>query len=355
MTPSVRKHDAYIPLTKEQFRARFAAKFFDPAFDAVSAELDKVFEIAWDGYDNSRKAPRTQKAGPAFHDPAHELSIEWLQTRQHIHEAESRQRDPRSATRILLVSASPRNEHTCPGEVSKSQRLVDAAAEVFAALPHHEVDVLDLSLLAAEPMKHIHPCKACVSTSMPLCHWPCSCYPNHSLGQTNDWMNELYPRWAASHGVMIVSPVHWYQAPSTMKLMMDRLVCADGGNPDPTTTQGKDPAKAKELELAGWDYPKHLANRAFAIVTHGDAAGPEGLRRVLVDWLTDLGLVPAASFDTYIGYYEPYATSHEELDQDHAVFVEVKNAAVALTRQVSSLRSGAWRPPTQGLAHPREK
>ena len=50
---------------------------------------------------------------------------------------------------------------------------------------------------------------------------------------------------------MIVTPVHWYQAPSVLKLMIDRLVCADGGNPDPTTTHGKKPEKAKALELSG--------------------------------------------------------------------------------------------------------
>jgi len=27
------------------------------------------------------------------------------------------------------------------------------------------------------------------------------------MGQVNDWMNELYPRWVAAHGVMIVTPV----------------------------------------------------------------------------------------------------------------------------------------------------
>ena len=59
------------------------------------------------------------------------------------------------------------------------------------------------------------------------------------MGQVSDWMNELYPRWVAAHGVIIVSPVYWYQAPSVLKLMIDRLVCADGGNPDPTTTRGK--------------------------------------------------------------------------------------------------------------------
>jgi hypothetical protein len=44
------------------------------------------------------------------------------------------------------------------------------------------VDVLDLSLLTSSYNLHIHPCKGCVSTAMPLCHWPCSCYPNHALG-----------------------------------------------------------------------------------------------------------------------------------------------------------------------------
>ncbi len=47
-------------------------------------------------------------------------------------------------------------------------------------------------------------------------------------------MNEIYPRWVDAHGVMIVTPVYWYQAPGGLKSMMDRLVCADGGNPDPT-------------------------------------------------------------------------------------------------------------------------
>ena len=47
---------------------------------------------------------------------------------------------------------------------------------------------------------------------MALCHWPCSCYPNYSLGHTDDWMNEIYPLWVAAHGIMIVAPVNWYHA-----------------------------------------------------------------------------------------------------------------------------------------------
>ena len=87
---------------------------------------------------------------------------------------------------------------------------------------------------------------------MPLCHWPCSCYPNHALGQTNDWMAEIYERWVAAHGVIIVTPVYWYQTPSALKLMIDRLVCADGGNPDPTLDRtARSPREAKALELEG--------------------------------------------------------------------------------------------------------
>ena len=148
-----------------------------------------------------------------------------------------------------MVIASTRSEHTCPGEISKTLRLAQHAKKAIEALPSHEVDLLDVSELADEPYKVIHPCKACVSTAMPLCHWPCSCYPNHAMGQVNDWMYEIYPRWVAAHGVMIIAPVHWYHVPASFKLMIDRLVCADGGNPDPTTTNGKDPAAAKLRDL----------------------------------------------------------------------------------------------------------
>jgi multimeric flavodoxin WrbA len=356
--PSVRRQDPYVPLTKEQFRERFFARFYDPAFDAVRPELDKVFEKAWDGYIVYRKSPRQQPAGPGFADPTHKLPIEWLQARARIEAAEKRQKDARSPSRILIVNGSTRSEHTCPGEISKTRRLAQAAQKVIESLPGHEVDFLDISTLADEPLKVIHPCKACVSTSQPLCHWPCSCYPNHALGQTNDWMEEVYPRWAAAHGVFILCPVHWYQAPASLKLMMDRLVCADGGNPDPTTTKGKNPALAKELELKGWGYPKHLAGRAFAVVAHGDAAGPENLRRMLADWLTDIGMIqagPLAALDTWIGWYRPYATSHEDLDADEDTFTQVRNAALSLVNMVAQIRSGAYRAPDEGLHSPREK
>jgi multimeric flavodoxin WrbA len=171
------------------------------------------------------------------------------------------------------------------------------------------------------------------------------------MGQAGDWMNELYPRWAAAHGVMIVTPVYWYQAPSVLKLMIDRLVCADGGNPDQTTTHGKNPEEAKALELQGWPYPRHLAGRVFAVVVHGDAVGAETLRRSLSDWLSDMKLLPAVAqggIDRYIGYYEPYATSHEALDRDTAVQQEARETAKAVVEAVRLMRAGRLPQPDAG-------
>ena len=354
---SVRKGQGSTKLTKEEFVRRWRERFYDPAFEAVSAEIDRVVEVAWTTYDEYRKSPRTRPAGPEFADPEYKLPVEWLETRARIKEAEAQQRTPGGTSRILLICASPRTDETCPGEMSKTFRLTQTARAVLTEASGLDVDLLDLSRLTSEYGRTILPCKACVSTAMPLCHWPCSCYPNHAMGQVNDWMNEIYPRWVAAHGVMIVTPVHWYQAPSVLKLMLDRLVCADGGNPDPTTTHGKSPAEAKALELKGWSYPRHLAGRAFSVVVHGDAAGAETLRRSLFDWLTDMELVPAggaAIVDRYIGYYEPYATSHEALDDDAAVVEEVRNAARSLMEAVAQLRAGR-QPPDHALRQPRPK
>jgi multimeric flavodoxin WrbA len=355
---TVRRMTKYVPLTRDEFRRRFFERFDDPAFDDVRAELEKVCERAWDGYIKYRKSPRTQAAGAEFSDPAFKLPIEWLKTRSEIREAERRYGDPSSPSRILVVSGATRSEHTCPGEVSKTRRLAVHASKTIEAQAGFEVDFLEMSQLADEPWKVIHPCKACVSTAMPLCHWPCSCYPNHAMGQTNDWMAELYPRWVAAHGVFIVCPVHWYQAPASLKLMIDRLVCADGGNPDPTTTRGKDPAAAKALELAGWPYPRHLAGRAFAVVAHGDSQGHETVRETLTEWLASIGMIQAgtaAVLDTLIGYWEPYATSHDQLDSQPETFIQVENAAQSLVNMVRAIRSGAYRAPDQGLRSPRQK
>jgi hypothetical protein len=156
-----------------------------PAFAPLEAELGRIAAAAWDAYSDSRKSPHTRRAGEGFADPEYELSVDWLAARDAIEAAQRRHEDGARPGRILLVNGSSRSEHTCPGEMSKSWRLVELARAVVLEAGM-EAEVLDLSRLASEYGRAIHPCKACFSTAAALCHWPCSCYPNHSLGQVHD-------------------------------------------------------------------------------------------------------------------------------------------------------------------------
>jgi multimeric flavodoxin WrbA len=358
LSKGVRTGQAPPKLSREEFRRRFWDSFVDPAFHTERAAIDRLEAIAYEAYAEGRKAPLREKAGPEFADPEYELSTDWLAARARLKKAKARHDDPAAPGRVLVVCASDRNDGTCPGEISKSFRLASLAADVLRDEARLEVDTLDLSLITSEYGRTIHPCKGCVSTAMPLCHWPCSCYPNHSLGQIDDWMNEIYERFTLAHGVVIVTPVYWYQTPSALKLMIDRLVCADGGNPDPTTTHGKSAEKAKKLEQKGWDYPKHLSGRAYGLVVHGDVAGIESVRHALSDWLEWMGFLPAGAqsqIERYIGYYEPYATSHDTLDKDEALFEEVRNVARAVGNTVHAIREGTIVVPDAKLSRPRPK
>lgn len=356
--PPARKGMPDTTLDEPAFRARYLERFADPAFGDVAAELEKVVQVAWDAYSNHRKAPVTRKAGPEFADPDYDMSVDWLAARDAIATAQARHDDEDGPSRFLIINCSARNEHTCPGEMSKSWRFAEMALDVFMAADNTDAKILDLSRLTSEYGRHIHPCKACFSTAAALCHWPCSCYPNHSLGQTQDWMNEIYPMWAEAHGIMIITPVNWYQVTSPLKLMMDRMVCADGGNPDPSRTHGKTVDEAKQIELDGWDYPQHLSGRLFACVVHGDVEGAENVRRSITDWLCFMNLCPAgpkAVLDRYVGYWKPYATSHDELDADTAIQEEVKNAARTLLEGVQADRAGKLAAAGTGLESPRRK
>ena len=355
--PEPRKGMPSPQLDEAAFRERFLSRFIDPAFDRLTEELDQVAGAAWDAYSNHRKSPRTRKAGPGYADPDYDLAVDWLAAKAAIAAAQGRHDDKDGPCRVLIVNGSSRSEHTCPGEMSKSYRLTEISKAVMEA-DGIEVEILDLSRLTSEFGREIHPCKACFSTAAPLCHWPCSCYPNYALGQANDWMNAIYPLWVQAHGIMIITPVNWYQVSSPLKLMMDRLVCADGGNPDPTLTHGKDARKAKQVELAGWDYPKHLAGRVFSVIVHGDVEGAENVRRSVSDWLRFMDLIPAgvnAELDRYIGYWKPYADNHLELDADEAMQEEVRNAARTLTEAAHAKHAGKLQAPGSALKAPRQK
>lgn len=355
--PKVRKSGEEWKLERDEFRKRFQNKFYDPAFDSHRNEIKGLEEIAWQAYAEGRKAPRTEKAGPGYKNPDYDLSSEWVEAKRAIAEAQDLHDDHSKPARVLLICASDRNDQTCPGEISKSWRLTMIAEE---ALKEEGliVEVLNLSKMTSEYGKVIYPCKGCVSTAMPLCHWPCSCYPNHSLNQVNDWMNEIYPMWVRAHGIMIITPVYWHQAPSALKLMIDRLVCADGGNADPTSTDGKKADIAKKMELDGWDYPRHLQGRVYSVIVHGDTVGVDDLKNSLTGWLNEIMLIPSSVYGQigrYIGYYGTYAESHDELDKDHALMEEVKLSSEALAMNIVAERAKKLVTQVPDLNDPRPK
>ena len=62
-----------------------------------------------------------------------------------------------------------------------------------------------------------------------------------------------------------------------------------------------------------------------------------------------------ARLDRYIGYYEPYANSHDTLDKDKMVQEEVKNVARAVAKAVVELRAGNLAKVKAELKKPRPK
>src|ERR1700682_6005655 len=169
--PAARRGQPSPKLDRQAFANRLRARFSDPTFEAATDALDRVIAIAWRNYRDYRKSPRKHKAGPGFADPDYELADDWRAPHDRIAEAAAVQRNPRSKNRVLLICAASRNDKTCPGEMSKTFRLTELARARLEG-GGCKVDFLDLSHLASEYGRVIYPCKACVSTAMPLCHWP---------------------------------------------------------------------------------------------------------------------------------------------------------------------------------------
>jgi hypothetical protein len=59
-----------------------------------------------------------------------------------------------------------------------------------------------------------------------------------------------------------------------------------------------------------------------------------------------------AELEGYVGYMEPYATSHQALDRDKAMQQEAANAARALGNAVQLTRQGKLENPAADLEDP---
>jgi hypothetical protein len=140
-----------------------------------------------------------------------------------------------------------------------------------------EIDMEDLGNVYGRA--RIQSCNACVSTSMALCCWPCNCFePNHKDEPDLMWDLNLYARLDLADAWAIIGPVNWYAPSSNLKLMFDRLVCMNGGNPREELIEHKNPELAMKLEHApDWEElsRNHLEGRTAAFFCYGDGGADE--------------------------------------------------------------------------------
>jgi hypothetical protein len=177
--------------------------------------------------------------------------------------------------RVLILAGSDRRQYNCPGVDSKSRALMLRMAD---RLPQGwEIDLEDLGNVYARP--RIQSCNACVSTSMALCVWPCNCYEKGDKDEPDlMWELDLYARLDLADAWAILGPVNWYAPTSNLKLMFDRLVCMNGGNPREDLIEHKNPERAIALEHSPqWEElsQNHLEGRTAGFFCYGDGGGDE--------------------------------------------------------------------------------
>jgi hypothetical protein len=177
--------------------------------------------------------------------------------------------------RVLIIAGSNRRQYNCPGVDSKARTLMLRMAERLPA--EWEIDFEDLGNVFGRA--RIQSCNACVSTSMALCVWPCNCYEKENEKEPDlMWDLDLYARLDLADAWAIIGPVNWYGPTSNLKLMFDRLVCMNGGNPREESIKHKDPELAMKLEHSPeWKElsVNHLEGRTAAFFCYGDGGGDE--------------------------------------------------------------------------------
>ena len=91
--PEPRKGMPSPKLGEQEFKTRYLEQFTDPAFRPLATELDRIAEVAWQAYADSRKSPVSLKAGPEYKDPDYDLSVDWIAGRDAIRTAQARHDD----------------------------------------------------------------------------------------------------------------------------------------------------------------------------------------------------------------------------------------------------------------------
>ncbi len=177
--------------------------------------------------------------------------------------------------KVLVIAGSQRRLNGCPGLDSKARALMH---RMVGRLPMGwQIDHEDIGNEHGKPK--IQSCNACVSSSMALCVWPCNCYGPGSDHQPDLlWDLHLYERLARADAWAFIGPINWYGPSSNFKLLFDRLVCMNGGNPRPDLIEKKSTLLAQALERSPqWAEltRNHLEGRTAAFFCYGDQGGAD--------------------------------------------------------------------------------
>lgn len=178
--------------------------------------------------------------------------------------------------RIMVIVGTARSKDNCPGQDGKTKKIVE---EALKDLPKDlEIDLVDLSIEDNKPI--VQPCKACISTAGGAhCHFPCDCYFKGDK-EHPDFMSDfnIYKRLLKADAFILFSPINWWNVPTQVKAMFDRLVCGsltitdkqaqelwpdDAKNPVKT----KKFSKTKEFEQM---VKNHYEGKIGAFYVHGD-------------------------------------------------------------------------------------
>jgi multimeric flavodoxin WrbA len=178
--------------------------------------------------------------------------------------------------RIMVIVGSARSEDNCPGQDSKTGKIVKDALK---DLPKDiEIDLVDLSIQLDKPI--IQPCKGCISTAGGAhCHFPCDCFFKGDK-EHPDFMSDfdIYKRMLKADAFIVFSPINWWNVPTQVKAFFDRLTCgsltitakqAQELWPD-DAKNAKKTKKFSETEECKKMVKNHLEGKIGAFYIHGD-------------------------------------------------------------------------------------
>jgi hypothetical protein len=107
----------------------------------------------------------------------------------------------------------------------------------------------------------------------------CNCYEKNSkLEPDLMWDLNMYARLDLADAWAIIGPINWYAPTTNLKLMFDRLVCMNGGNPQEDLIEHKNAELAMKLEHSPqWEELSinHLEGRSAGFFCYGDGGGDE--------------------------------------------------------------------------------